>query len=523
MAERTSRRQHVAWAWFLGIAALVIVVTRVVPREAADALYALFGPAAGIAILTGVRWFDPPWRLPWQLIAASQLLWGVADLMAIVYSMVAGDTFPTPADPIYLIGYGVAIAGVTLLVGRRVPERDQGGNLDAAILAVALGLLSWLFLASPTIAASADSVPAALVGVSYPAANIVLAALLIRLMTTPGARTRAFRLLSYGLVLLIVADTISSALDQLSWEASTSYEALWLASYACLGAGGLHPGMAELTRRPREEKVPLTLPRLGALTAAALVAPVTLAVQTLIGWTVDTWAIIVGSVLTVLLVMARIGVAVLELDRLHAERERARAELAYQAAHDPLTGLPNRARALELLEAALAAARVAGTHLAVLFVDLDGFKAVNDTHGHRAGDDVLITCAERMRSAVRTDDTVTRLGGDEFVVLLREVEADETAVAVGQRLVARLAEPMSLPGAGTVQIGASVGVALAGLPAHGRCHPAARGRPRRLPSQSDRSRAGCCVRCRQRAQRRHDMRKSVTKQTDDPQVSRRIG
>ncbi len=146
------------------------------------------------------------------------------------------------------------------------------------------------------------------------------------------------------------------------------------------------------------------------------------------------------------------------------ELERLRGELTHQAAHDRLTGLVNRAEGERLLAQALDRAHRTGTEAAVLFVDLDDFKHINDTLGHAAGDQVLITAAERMVGCVRPDDAVCRLGGDEFVVILEDGGQDLTvdhATEVANRIVTSLAEPIRFHGM-TILTGASIGIALAG-------------------------------------------------------------
>jgi diguanylate cyclase (GGDEF)-like protein len=109
---------------------------------------------------------------------------------------------------------------------------------------------------------------------------------------------------------------------------------------------------------------------------------------------------------------------------------------------------------------------------AVVFCDLDGFKAVNDTYGHDTGDALLVVVAERLRACVRPDDVVSRLGGDEFTVLLTEPTRTPEAVAVARRIEAALAEPMSLPGARLPGIGVSCGVAMIGAAGERSLHAA---------------------------------------------------
>jgi diguanylate cyclase (GGDEF)-like protein len=132
----------------------------------------------------------------------------------------------------------------------------------------------------------------------------------------------------------------------------------------------------------------------------------------------------------------------------------------HQATHDALTGLANRVLFHELLDAALAAGERAGTRTAVCYLDLDGFKRVNDTLGHAAGDELLVEVAERLRTSVRASDRLARLAGDEFAVLLRDVGSAEAAGGVAAKIVAAIAAPFEVHGA-RFDISVSVGVAIA--------------------------------------------------------------
>jgi diguanylate cyclase (GGDEF)-like protein len=143
---------------------------------------------------------------------------------------------------------------------------------------------------------------------------------------------------------------------------------------------------------------------------------------------------------------------------------RQAAENEHQAHHDGLTGLPNRGSFYERVAGALTAARPSGSMTAVMIVDLDRFKEVNDTLGHHSGDELLIEAGRRLSVALREGDVLSRLGGDEFAVLLPHVESLEAACAVADRLCEALEEPFVLHGL-TVHLEASVGLAL--HPEHG--------------------------------------------------------
>jgi diguanylate cyclase (GGDEF)-like protein len=138
------------------------------------------------------------------------------------------------------------------------------------------------------------------------------------------------------------------------------------------------------------------------------------------------------------------------------------SERSHQSSvHDALTGLPNRVLLVERLEHALMRGPRSGKLLAILFVDLDRFKSVNDTHGHRAGDHLLVAVANRLTSLLRPGDTLARMSGDEFVILCEDLDHESQAEAIAMRIVHALTIPFALLGV-EVAISASVGVAFAG-------------------------------------------------------------
>ena len=146
-----------------------------------------------------------------------------------------------------------------------------------------------------------------------------------------------------------------------------------------------------------------------------------------------------------------------------SERKRAQQALAQQARHDALTGLPNRLLFRERLDSDILELHNSGRPLALVLLDLDRFKEVNDALGHGVGDAVLQQVADRLRRTVRTDDTIARLGGDEFALLLAGTE-QASALAVAAKIRAALAEPIEVGGL-ALDVGASIGVALG--PQHG--------------------------------------------------------
>jgi diguanylate cyclase (GGDEF)-like protein/PAS domain S-box-containing protein len=168
----------------------------------------------------------------------------------------------------------------------------------------------------------------------------------------------------------------------------------------------------------------------------------------------------------------RIGVGREVTDLRRAERE-----LEYRANHDPLTGLANRQRLASELQYAIARAAQTGDGLALLYLDLDGFKSVNDRGGHDAGDHVLREVAQRLHQCLRQGDLVARVGGDEFVAMLTGSLDITAARAVADDIRARLQSPFTLP-AGSFRLDASIGIA---------CYPADGDDPEILLTHADRA------------------------------------
>ncbi|QJD98742.1 EAL domain-containing protein [Massilia forsythiae] len=148
-----------------------------------------------------------------------------------------------------------------------------------------------------------------------------------------------------------------------------------------------------------------------------------------------------------------------ELQAEIVERRQAEARVHHMAYHDALTGLPNRALLAERLDRALLAARRGGDRLALMFIDLDRFKTINDSLGHLTGDHLLQEVAQRLCRVVRASDTVARLGGDEFVVLVPGVREPGECALVGDKIIAALAEPVRFEGR-SLHISPSIGICL---------------------------------------------------------------
>lgn len=279
-------------------------------------------------------------------------------------------------------------------------------------------------------------------------ATFAVAALATGVAATEVARARA------GMPTLVVAALlVLAAADVVAGRGGTPF---WAVGFALLVlATRVYRGTSE------RREVPSTRPWL-ALVPYALLAPavVALVVQHLSGGVPN--AVTVTALVMAVVLLGRQHVVLTENRGLVARLAASERALRHKATHDALTGLAGRVLLYERLDAAVERHRRDGRPVAVVFLDLDGFKHVNDTHGHAAGDDVLVRTAHRLREVLAPfggDALAVRMSGDEFAALLLGPAALE-AEQLAERAVAAIAAPMHL-GDRTVQVGASAGVAVA--------------------------------------------------------------
>ena len=187
----------------------------------------------------------------------------------------------------------------------------------------------------------------------------------------------------------------------------------------------------------------------------------------------NNWGVLVTVVFLVALVLVMTGAFVVSLIRLRrarqdkahlhqaiADLEHTKQVLRTQAYFDPLTGLANRALLTDRFRLAIERSKRSRIPFAVVMIDLNSFKAINDTYGHAAGDYVLVAVGKRLLDAVRASDTVARLGGDEFVLLIESVQVRHELETIGQKLVDALSHRVVLPAGEEVSAGGSIGFAL---------------------------------------------------------------
>jgi len=425
--------------------------------------------AAGACVLASRRAIDDRQALGWKLLAGSAASWCLGQVVWTYYevSQVAAP-FPSFADVGYLLAVPLALAGVWTLAVRSSTSSWLVAMLDGLILAGGLLAISWPLVLGPAWEEGGDSPFLFALTLAYPVGDLlVVSAVLLALMRTDRERDAVPLMpIAIGLIVLGVADSIFVWTTMQGTEQAVSFADVgWAAGYLTLFYAAMRyplpvaSGRAELHTAPnlRRAALPLTI-----VTIAWAIRMILLAT----GEPEDEFLTML-TVATVALVLVRFLMTMRENQELTSSLEEKIGELtareqqlSHQALHDPLTGLANRRLFSDRVEHALNRSRRTGDLSAVLFIDLDDFKTVNDSLGHAAGDRLLASVSARLSGCVRPGDTVARLGGDEFGILLEEMEGPEHASHVARRILESLDMAFPLDGR-QVFTRASVGVAVA--------------------------------------------------------------
>jgi diguanylate cyclase (GGDEF)-like protein/PAS domain S-box-containing protein len=326
-----------SWWWYAAFAGMLAgLYMWVPPLKGSGPLLNVVGFSGVAAIVVGIRMHSPRARLAWWLFAAGQLLFFSGD----VYTYSNPDAaFPSLGDAFYLAVYPVLMAGLLLLVKRRNPRRDPAALIDALILTIGVGLLSWVFLIAPNIHLGDISWLGKAVSIAYPLGDVLLLAAAIRLAVDAGKRAPAFYLLAGSIICLLATDSAYNlALLKGTYDHSQLiYDLGWMAYYILWGAAALHPSMRVLEEPAVDSRPRLTSLRLALLGAACLIAPSIRFAQAL--GNPDVLVLIVASAVLFLLVVARMA-GLVRLEERVVARERtlrvAGAELVGAAGYDQI-------------------------------------------------------------------------------------------------------------------------------------------------------------------------------------------
>jgi diguanylate cyclase (GGDEF)-like protein len=373
----------------------------------------------------------------WSLAAIGTASLAIGEMVWTVYDAVLHKDIPLPsiADAFYIPGDILLIFAFALLVMPAASGKSTWRSLvDASLVAIALATLSWYFVLRPAIHVEGLGPSSLVATLSYPLMDLVMLIVLVAAIyrrAESSVPVPVF-LLGLGVAFIAVSDTlyVHLATVQEYYPTGNPVEFGWVVGYALFASAGFMQW-----RYGDSMETSITVP--GSHSAINFAIPYLISVPVLVLLVVATAVgdgdpmLAAGACALVVGIAARQWITILEL----RDRERLISHMAY---HDSLTGLPNRALLQDRAEQAIAFARRQKTGLAVLSVDLDRFKQVNDSYGHLFGDRFLRAVAANLSVSLRETDTVARVGGDEFIVLLPGVDSAHAASAMADKLLAAL-------------------------------------------------------------------------------------
>jgi diguanylate cyclase (GGDEF)-like protein len=384
-------------------------------------------------------------RTTWVLVAVGMLMWaGGSIFWSVFLKQLEAPPYPSIADGLYLGFYPAMYVALGLLASPRVRGISPSVWLDGLIAMLAVSSLGAAFLIPAVVTDTSGSTAVVATNLAYPLGDLLLIALVAGgFALTHWQPGRAWTLIGGGLLLFAVADSFYLYLvARGTFVEGTWVDSLWPAGMVLIALAAWQAPRRAVTHRADAWPV-IAVPLPLALTLASV------------------GVLIYGNLAHInpvaLVLAASTVVAALLRLALSFREVRALADSRRQATTDELTGLPNRRYFYERLREELATATASDAPLALLVADLDGFKELNDTLGHQAGDMLLQQIGPRLLDGLRSTDTLARLGGDEFAVLLPGCDA-AAAAAIVEQVRAILDEPFAIRGL-TLHVEASVGVA----------------------------------------------------------------
>ncbi|MFI6168772.1 diguanylate cyclase domain-containing protein [Nocardia sp. NPDC051052] len=445
VAERQSERRYLLrrrwYALLLGVSGVIIALHLTVDSALLSYLTMTATVAGTLAMIGFGLWAHRPANpLPWYLLSCSAVLSATGAALR--------DADNSLNDAFTLLGY--LTVGLAALIWLR-PRRVRGNYellLDSGLIGLGALLASWTFLISP-ILQSHDTVLNMTVAAAYPVLDAMLLTLVAHSVATSTRSETSLDLVHLALIAALIGDLADNLTAAGTATLSRDIQlAPLLAAYAIAGVAALHPTMTSLGA-PRHIHPHHSRQRASFIAIVLIVA----SLVPVVGSSLDTLNRVVVSSLFALLL---IGVLV-RSERAIVRSSRSERRAQYQADHDMLSGLLNRSALLRTLN--LNNERWAERPVSLLFIDLDGFKMVNDSYGHAVGDELIANAASRIRRVVLRDDVVARYGGDEFVVL--SPLGRQEAATLAEQLLGAFVRPFELS-AGEIPITASIGIACGG-------------------------------------------------------------
>jgi diguanylate cyclase (GGDEF)-like protein len=398
---------------------------------------------------------QPRLRSAWRLIAVACASYLAGDITWMLYALSGNSPYPSAADGFYLAFYPLMLCG---LLRFPAPRRNFGAAvrlaLDLAVMTIGGAVVVIYVVLGPTVVQSGSDALETAFSIAYPVGDmILLVGLGSVLLRGVGGAASVLRLIAGGLVCFVAADLVYGYIALHStFEAGDPVDALWMMAMALFAVAGA----AQVSSESATDVVARTgrraswAPYLG-VAAGFGVLVISLRREPLM----PDFSLVLAAVALATLVSVRQFLT--QRDLIATQRR-----LSHDSLHDALTGLANRVLVIDRAEQLLARGRRNHTAIAALYLDIDGFKKVNDSLGHAAGDELLRVVADRVCGVVREADTVGRLGGDEFVVLLADPAVGVGPELVAERICQALRQPIVLrkTDGRSLSITASIGIAL---------------------------------------------------------------
>ena len=425
-------------------------------------------------IRRGLR-LSGPLKASWVLLGASCAAWGIGQTIWTIYETGLGREVPFPswADAGYLAAVPLAVAGLLVMPAAAQSMAGLARNiLDGVMVALALFCTSWILVLGPLFAAGGENLLSTILGLAYPVGDVVTITMLIfallRARQGGEAARQPLYLIGLGLTGIALADSGFVYLtSQTSYTSGSLIDIGWFAGFAVLFVAARRPERPAPTAE--DEGGLRFVSSLSVPYTPVVVMATTVLFQHLRGKGLDGTATFTAMAVLLLIVLRQVltlreNLALVRnledrVEQRTADHKQLQEELAHQAFHDSLTGLANRALFKDRVEHALTRLQRRRRPLAVFFLDLDRFKAINDSFGHASGDALLIAVSRRLRDCVRAEDTVARLGGDEFAVLVENLASESEVRIVADRVKEAFRDPIEIDGR-ELAVAASIGIAL---------------------------------------------------------------
>ena len=418
--------------------------------DVSDSLYLASTVFFGVSLLVSAFAHRPD-RSIWPLVltvalcsTAGQLIGNATD---------SREPMRAVSEGLFLATQVAILVGLFLVVKRRGTHDALSVLGDALIVALGVWLSMWISLLHPSLDLTGETTTVTILRSMTMGASAIVVLLLAYLLFADNIRSTSVTLLSAAIGLSLLGDLLY-AIDtsgHVGIDQRFAY-APYIASYFVASAAFMHPSISRLTEARSARTSPNLLGRL-VLTTSALVVPVVFLSATNPSSTSDRAVRTISIVVLAATVMLRVVQAV-------RSNAIAQASLVRTAKTDSLTGLPNRPLIIEYLEDALHGTWRTPKRPTVLFIDVDRFKAINDSLGHATGDDVLMSVASRLMHAVPEKAIVGRIAGDEFVVLDPQTVTIADAMKLADHVLDAFKEPLAVD-QGDVFVSASIGVAMA--------------------------------------------------------------